>query len=622
MAWSYGNIRWTVPFVSKNGTSCHVDIYMRGYSGSSVTTLYGAADPFEYDEDNDKDLLNHVIRYRTGYLRVIEEHYGDLSAIYPTLNTDRYVEFYYGNTLDFNGYIQAQMFEAPWSPGPREVELPVISPLGLAGGTDIDWTLYNPPRWVGIEALINSMLGLLGGEYSGYYFPKIISTYEPFVSYASVNSLTFCPFGGDYDKGNNLNGMYAPLTVERVLTNICTWLGLVLHDVPGYVIFQKLDYNGQYLKRRDTSSPLYTPSVTDLTGIATVASDDNLRSNVLPLSKIDVQFAGELEVPNMSFSRCRGYVRPCAVEDTEFCTNSPMIGDFEGEYTINTGIDDNGFLSEGNICLGAYGSGSLQEKIMYRPADSWQTSKKIATYKFFEWIGNAVTLTFRFKFGEGYESLDNPENQTIAVIVKAGDYYWSRQSNRWLSTSGMTGYSAVWTVGSTNPTCELGFGGNNNLTIGYPLVVEFYAINNKKKYVFAIDNVGLMNNSSAAASYLNTDNASVGYTIPGTPSLTDGLVDRGYSPSFMTLNKIWLDGSVITGEYENEIINAEPQYPYLLASQGRLQVDVKMPVQGNDSIYLNRMQVWGEYGYWKMIAYGFKPWDDTYRLTLHNSSSF
>ena len=57
--------RWTVPFMSFNGTSCHVDIFDEDWTGS-VTTLIGAANPFEYEEDNDEDLLNGVLRYRSG----------------------------------------------------------------------------------------------------------------------------------------------------------------------------------------------------------------------------------------------------------------------------------------------------------------------------------------------------------------------------------------------------------------------------------------------------------------------------------------------------------------------------------------------------------------------------
>jgi hypothetical protein len=77
MAWTNGNKRWTVQFKSLNGTTCRIDIYKRGYTGTIVDTLIAAANPINYSEDNDSDLLNNVIRFRTGYLRLIENYYND-----------------------------------------------------------------------------------------------------------------------------------------------------------------------------------------------------------------------------------------------------------------------------------------------------------------------------------------------------------------------------------------------------------------------------------------------------------------------------------------------------------------------------------------------------------------
>ena len=101
--------RWTIPFMSKAGVSCHIDIYQDEWTGS-VTTLTGGGTPIIYDEKDDKDLLS-PIRYKTGYINIIEQNYGDLIDIYPDSDTSRYVEFYYGNRLDFTGYIQASSYD-------------------------------------------------------------------------------------------------------------------------------------------------------------------------------------------------------------------------------------------------------------------------------------------------------------------------------------------------------------------------------------------------------------------------------------------------------------------------------------------------------------------------------
>lgn len=632
MSWSLGNKKWSVSFKSLNGTDCRVDIYKRGYTGDTVTQLVGAANPFEYEENNDEDLLNSVIRYRTGYLRVIENNYGDLADLYPELNTDRYIEFYYNNVLDFNGFIQAQEFETEWSPGPREVELPVISPLGLAADTIIDYTQYNPPRWLSVDSFINNMLGALEGSYEGYYFPKLISTNYPLTVYTYINSLTFCPFGNKYDKTTaNLTGMYDPKSVEDALIGVCTWLGLILHDVPGYVIFQRVDYNGRYLKRHDTSYPYFDPTVSDLTVFASIASNANTKSRVMPLSQIEVKFAGGVEIPNMDFSRCRGHERGCAVEDHEFCTNEPMIADFDGDYmtSVSIGVDDpdssglgeDGYIDEGVICLGAYGRGSLQEMIMFRPASNWGTKKKIATYTFYEWNGMAIRFFFTFKFGRYFNELNNPDRQPIAVIIKSGSFYWNSQNRSWLPLSEIgSRYSDNWADG--REYCEVGMIVNHSITTE-PLTIEFYAPDNNDDYVYTISNVGLKMGDSAKNQYMNKNFYNRDYKIYGSPSIVDGTVERGYSTRCYTQNRVRINNQYIsTGALEYEIIESEPSYPYLLQAQDRLQIDVKMPYLNYTELYLNRFTLWGSNDKWRIISCGFKPWDDTYTLTLHHSSVF
>lgn len=606
-------------FVSLNGTNCRVDIYKRGYEGNEVVELVGAANPFEYEEDDSEDTLNSVIRYRTGYLRIIEDNYGDLDELYPLLNTDRYIEFYYGENLDFNGFIQAQEFENPWAPGPREVELPVISPLGLAAHTTIDWTQYNPPRWMLVDDMIKAMLDALDGGYFGYCFPKILTIERPVCKCLYLNSLTFCPFGNNYDKtSSDLTGIYDPKTVGDALTNICTWLGLILHDAPEWVVFQRLDFFGPFQRTLYD----YTPSITDLTQTAEIVTNNNVFSRVLPMSKISVAYAGARDVPNMDFSRCRGNARGCAIEDYEYCTNSPMISDFIGDYDIYTSINQDGLVDKGVISLGAYGNGGLQEMIIFRPASNWGTAKKVATYVFYEWNGLSTVLHFKYKYGDSIEDLDNPNSQPIAVIIKCGNKYWNDQQQSWDSLDNIgSRYSSNWADG--RDYCEVGMTVNHDLK-DEVLVVEFYAPDNSENYIYTISDVGLAKGSSASDQYLNKNFYNIDYEIQGSPSLADGSVERGYSttPRNNTLNKLREDERYIIGTSRYEIIDAEPSYPYLLSAQDRLNVSVKMPRLDSTAIYLNKFITWGSNGYWRILACGFKPWDDTYKLTLHHSTTF
>ena len=615
-------IKWTVPFMSLNGTSCHVDIYEEDYNGE-VITLTGAANPFEYEEDADEDLLNGIIRYRTGYLRVIEENYGDLDDIYPLVNTDRYVEFYYGSTLDFNGYIQAQDFSREWVPGPRVLELPVISPIGLAAGTIVDWDEINlpasnySPRWCTIRYVIRYALTALNGGYEGFFFPLFmthLSNLAYMVNELYINSLTFCPFSGTYDKNRDMgdaNNIYAPMTVEDMLTIICTGFGLILHDMPGSPIFQRVDHQGKNMWYGLTSMYTeYTQGITDLTTIATVASAENEESKIMPLSKIEVTYEGSESIPGMKFDRCRGWSRGCAISDREFCTNGPQIGDFEGTFTTALGIDNNGLIDKGKIGLGAYGGMSLEEMIIWRSDSNWTSGHLIVKIIFFEWYGKSARLQFKHRYGTSIENMNNPTNpftgnySTVGVRISTG------------STQ-----LIFVTRSGEQEDCEVGFTYNYS-GIPKPLVVEFDTGIDSTDWIHAISDVKLVAYDTASSAYLNKNKDLTTYTIEGEPGNVEGSLTRGCGIDSPTMNIIRYDGSTITGTDYVDLLNADPRYPHLLQTQDRLQIDMKMTYQDPSVLYLNRMTLWSSNKKWRMLARSFRPWDDVHRLTFHHSPIF
>lgn len=640
MAWANGNKKWTVPFVSLNGTSCRVDIYARDYAGDTVTELSlsntnapgcAAANPFEYSEDNDSDLLN-VIRYRTGYLRLIEHEYGGLADIYPSVNTDRYVEFYYGETLDFVGYIMAQDFDNDWVAGPRQIDLPIISPLGLANGTRFDYTSYNPPRWMSIQDIIIDCLNKLDGGYTGFYFPQYIpssSSLDLVMTGFYINSLTFCPWGDANDKeAASLEGIYDAKSVEEALTMICTSYGLILHDAAATPCFQRLDWNGDYcLKGLDTSRAKYEPSVTDLTAIAEIDSKDNKESRILPLSKIEVTYDGEIDVPGMTFNRCRGYLRGSAIADTELCSNIPKIADFDGTIESAVSIDSNGDLPAGKIALGAFGQGSLSEMIMFQPDSNWTDGYKICSYKFFEWNGESGRLRFNHKYGDSIENLNNPQYisplvtsyyAVIAVRIVSGNYYFSTQSG-WQTMDNTLIYTKSWINGEAD--CEVAF---LPLYVGtpQPLEIEFYAASgNRSAWIRTISNVSLINYESAANAYLKSKDKNK-RTIEGSPSNETGSVTQGCSLLIYNSNRIRYNSSTVSGNAWVDVVNNEPTYPYLLQAQDRLELDMTMTPQTPATLYLNRFSLWNSTNKWRVIARSFEAWNDKHTITLHHSPIF
>lgn len=120
-------IHWKIPFKSITGIAYTLNVYDATYSGSAVT-LTAAAAPFVTSEDNSTDILEPV-RISTGYINVINR--GDLAGLLPATPKARPVTLTSGNTVLWQGYIKQQQMTQPWAQTPYELQLPVVSALGI-----------------------------------------------------------------------------------------------------------------------------------------------------------------------------------------------------------------------------------------------------------------------------------------------------------------------------------------------------------------------------------------------------------------------------------------------------------------------------------------------------------
>lgn len=130
-------IHWRCRFKSIDDTLYSVNIYDATYTGQPVE-LTGAAAPFETQEDGDEDMLAPV-RISTGTLRLINMN--TIDALIPATPKARPVTLTHtegGATItDWQGYIQQAQFTQQWTATPYEIELPVVSALGILGGVQI-----------------------------------------------------------------------------------------------------------------------------------------------------------------------------------------------------------------------------------------------------------------------------------------------------------------------------------------------------------------------------------------------------------------------------------------------------------------------------------------------------
>lgn len=318
MAWRFGNKQWTIPFKSQNGTSCHVDIYMRGYTGETVLTLTGAADPFYFEEDDSEDLLNGVIRYRTGYIRVIETiSYGSLSQLYPTSAFDRYVEVYYGDELTFNGFIQVQNFSGDVVPVPRVLELPVISPMGLFKKRTFRNTLYMPPTVVTLGDVLNTML--LNSTYNYVYLPNNYGYPDPVSLSMEISSLVVTPWNEEFHHSINIAPMLKVMksvTYDYIINAICKAFGWICHDTPDALVFTAFDFEGYYCYypnghigdneyKQDAN---ISATATDLTTYFSLADNDANETTLQPDTGIEISYEGNDDIGDHIFDFQRTYV--------------------------------------------------------------------------------------------------------------------------------------------------------------------------------------------------------------------------------------------------------------------------------------------------------------------------
>lgn len=144
---------YKIPFVSlRSGTTYTVNIYKNGTPGSGYPLkLKGGADPMTTDEDASEDQFT-PIRSQSGYFRMVDDGHATNSAstpqevnfnwkdLLPSTDSDHPVVLTDGNgNVCWQGFMQSQTFSGALYGNPQEREFPVICPLGVLAGEDIDF---------------------------------------------------------------------------------------------------------------------------------------------------------------------------------------------------------------------------------------------------------------------------------------------------------------------------------------------------------------------------------------------------------------------------------------------------------------------------------------------------
>lgn len=410
------NIRWFINFKSLNGVSCTVNIYDNDWPSGVTLGLTGASDPFYFEEDDSSDLLNNVLRYRTGYIRVIEQApYGSLDDIYPTGTFDRYVEVLYGGTLIFNGYIQVQDFSSELIPTPRILQFPVISPLGLFDKRTFSNVMYLPPTVVTIGTLLNDALG---GIYDYVFLPKNYGSVQVTFSFSmSVSTLVVCPWNDDYHHSQR-DGAYYNVMRGRsfafLIDAICKAFGWICHDTPEGLLFTAFDYEGDYcsfpvghigdfnyLVNLSISSLPY-----DLTDYFTPCDANANVQTLLPDTGIEISYEGEPNTREITLKRTyvpdvNGVVTmpsfvpsyPNYAEEFSICNLVPVLDNDEfSSNLLPLTFDSSDKINVGQCCCAWNG----EEGIMASIGSSYQSGRELFWVRCY--VRDRPNISFAFSY--------------------------------------------------------------------------------------------------------------------------------------------------------------------------------------------------------------------------------
>ena len=615
MSWSLGNKKWTIPFMSMKGVNCHIDIYKRGYTGSTVTTLSpnvsgapgcAAAQPFYWEEDDDESLLE-VIRVKTGYINLIETIRDGLSELYPSTNTEHFVEVYYGIDLVFTGFMQAQTFENEWGPAPRELSFPIISPLGIMNG--FTFNTINPPTRVTFSTLFREIISGSNGADSYVWMQSTggnpTTTINEFNS-MDIQSLVVSPYKSKLDGNNPFEGIDYRTFIEAV----CNCFGLIAHDEPGRLIFSKFDNDNNYYLYIDSGGAVTLrqfASYYDLDAEFENRSADNSESTVLPLNKITIDYEGDdvkdARLTYDYFTKVAGTILVSGWSMVK-CTNRD--GCLTSDQLIsNPIINSDGRMSPSyGTAFIACGNDQLTEQILCQGPS--YSPNNLFKWTIPNWCGRGGRIKFKVLSGWGIHELEGlPVNPGLAVYLSCGSYKYDFSNNGWGPTSYAKQFSVYgdFEIAFTAPPIEA------------PLVMEVFCTSRAgTEVVISIQNLRIEANDSLVGAYLDISR-DLKKVIQGTPSPEEGSIDATLGRAF--------------SQYSNHVnvsgnIGQNPQYNYLKSAQNRLIISGALMSNGSPKAlngeYLRKVKFWNANWRWKIIATAFEPREDKWTLTLHHSS--
>lgn len=615
------SVRWQCSFKSKDNISCVVQIYEEGWSGG-ITQLIPAPNPFYYEED-DSDDMTTLVRPRTGYLSVIEEHYGDLADLFTTSALQHYVTFHYNSVLDFTGYLQVQTFQNKVNPGPNVLEFPVVSVLGLLDSFNFAIPTDNalPATNIKIGALLKDIWNTMQASWS-----CVVAPYESssvFFAGHETSRLVCCPFNTDYDRSiYNTTDVFNPITFADFMEGLCASYGFMVYETPTELTFRLIGYGGQYAYvnkgvidavdgNNTWVNPIVVPNGTSQYLISDKyewTDNDATVENIMPVHEMNFDFEGEfLGKTAFSFDRMKAVRIQNNIAFMK--TGTPEL--------VNTG-----YLLEGNTwysqqqtrqftSFGAWpmaytDQGSKKEAIFIQPDPSWSTTHDLFRMVFYRRPSvNDFYVNIDYRWGDDYrEQATEGDWNTYyhieySIMGANGKFYNNSDTPVWQDTEVFFG-----TVNSLSGGVHVENAPDGPITLHFRL---WGTTGSNPKKMASIWDVNIGVQDEPLSEFMFDVNAPVPlYSSQGGEG------------------EVTLDRKFVVGGKKNENMcigtyNISTVPSYVLFSQQRMVACYRKTAKGADSSYRPLLGFLKDAQdiTWRQIALRFTPVDDEVQLTLH-----
>ena len=203
---------------------------------SDETTFLPAAEPFMTAMQESDDLFT-PIRTSSGYIRIVVDSVDDIAALVGSSPLNRAVTLTTSNasgsssTIKWKGFLSCESFTQTWDKGPIEIELPVISPLGVLQGIYPSDEI-NHLGYVNFAQFLLNMNAALGSPFTYFFFP-VLSEAATTLQY----QFTMQNYASAIDK----NTGHEVASYYEILEDICKLFGWQCIEYGNYLVFLAAD---------------------------------------------------------------------------------------------------------------------------------------------------------------------------------------------------------------------------------------------------------------------------------------------------------------------------------------------------------------------------------------------